>query len=39
MTKEEKIQLLISWIKNLDEESMDDLIAEFVEGPGIFIND
>jgi len=30
MNKEEKIKILIDWIKNLDDEALDALIEEFI---------
>ena len=31
MTKEEKTEILLDWIKNLDEEALDSLIEEYLD--------
>jgi len=31
MTQEEKRKLLIDWIKNIDEQALDDLIKEYLD--------
>lgn len=31
MCKKEKIDILIDWINNLDEESLDQLLIEFLD--------
>ena len=33
MTKYEKIKILHSWISDLDEEALDDLIAQYIDEP------
>ena len=33
MNKYQKIELLQSWINDLDEEALDDLIAQYIDEP------